>query len=374
METHRSKRVPRFVVTTGGLLMLGAAVLGGRAWGEGSTPSHAGVALAAGSVTSGNWVTQVAQSARNSVVSISVSSGRASGSRFGGGGSAGTGTGMLLDTRGNILTNNHVVTLDSTTSSATIQVSLANGKSDAATLVGQDVASDLAVIRVPAADVAGLTPITWADPASVQVGEPVVAIGYALDLGGEPTVTSGVLSAINREIDEQSATISGAVQTDAAVNPGNSGGPLLDQDGHVIGVNTAGLVGTAQQPAQGINFAVSGQTAESVAKAIIDHGSVTRGYIGVSVTNVTPQDATSNGSPAIAGAGIQQVSAGSPAAAAGLKAGDIITKVQDVTIASTGDLTTALTRYAPGTTVTVTFYRGSAQQTAQLTLGQHPAG
>jgi putative serine protease PepD len=372
----------------GGVIVLGAAVFGGREWGQLSA-SGGSVAQAAGPVTAQtqpatNWVTQVAQAVRPSVVNIEVSAGPQSRGSSGRGGisiggsgisiggaapSGGAGTGILLDNQGDILTNDHVITLDGSGAAASIQVALANGKTDSATVVGEDPATDLAVIKVNAADVSGLTPITWADPNSIQVGEPVVAIGYALDLGGEPTVTSGVVSAVNREIDEQSATISGAVQTDAAINPGNSGGPLLNDQGQVIGINTAGLEGTASVPAQGINFAISVQTAKSVSEALIKDGKVDRGYMGITVATVTPQDAQANGLPVSQGAGIEQVTSGSPAAQAGLQAGDVIVKVGDVTITNTGDLSTALMQYGPGTKVPVTFYRGSSQQTVQLTLG-----
>ncbi len=261
----------RLLGTVGGVALLAAAAFGGWSWGQLAAPagSHAVAANPTVSTAAGtNWVTQVAQAAAPSVVSISVN-GTAPARGFGTAQVAGSGTGVLLDTQGDILTNDHVITLDGASSRTTVTVGLPSGKTVTASVVGEDAATDLAVLKVSASDVAGQTPIQWADSSGVQVGEPVVAIGYALDLGGDPTVTSGVVSALNRTIEEQNAQIGGAIQTDAAVNPGNSGGPLLDASGKVIGINTAGLTGSAQQPAEGINFAISAQTAQAVASRLI---------------------------------------------------------------------------------------------------------
>ncbi len=284
----------------------------------------------------------------------------------------GTGTGMVLDTNGHILTNNHVVTLEDAATVSRVSVTLPNGKTVQASVTGADPQTDLAVIEVPSGDRGGLQPIEWQSPENIAIGEAVVAIGYALDLGGAPTVTTGVVSAIDRSIPETDATISGAIQTDAAINPGNSGGPLIDLDGKVIGVNTAGLVGSAGQPAQGINFAISAQTAQPVATALMSQGHVTRGYMGVAVTDVTPEFAQANALGVDHGAGVGRVTAGSPAAQAGLQAGDVITQVGSVPINNTGDLTSALTTYGPGQKVLVTFYSGNKRQTTTITLGTRP--
>jgi putative serine protease PepD len=382
METTQSQSGRRRVsgklaTSAGAVLAIGAAVIGGRIWGQ-TAPAGNGAALAAGPVVAAQggtaWVTQVAQAVRTSVVSIDVSGQAQSGRRSGGTAVNASGTGVLLDNQGDILTNNHVVTLGGSSKAGSIQVALANGKTVAAQIVGQDPASDLAVIRIDTASAAGLTPIKWADSSSILVGEPVVAIGYALDLGGEPTVTTGVVSAVNREIDEPGTTISGAVQTDAAINPGNSGGPLLDANGQVIGINTAGLTGTAGQPAVGINFAISAQTAQPVVQSLVNGGTVTRGYLGVGVGSVDAQGAQAGRAGATQGALIGQVSPGSPAAQAGLQTGDIVVKVGSTAITNPGDLTSALTQNGPGSKVTVTFSRNGSQQTAQVTVGQRPNG
>jgi S1-C subfamily serine protease len=278
---------------------------------------------------------------------------------------------MLLDAQGHILTNNHVVTINDAPA-ASIQVELSNGNTVPAQLIGRDPATDLAVVQIGAGELTDLKPIQWATPSSIAIGEPVVAIGYALDLGGEPTVTSGVVSALNREFGSQNDTISGAIQTDAAINPGNSGGPLFDWAEHVIGVNTAGLVGSRQAPAQGLNFAVSVETAQPVAAALIAHGAVVRGYLGIEALTVSARSGNKSNLPTSGGAGVTQIVPGSPAEQAGLQPGDVITRVGTVAIANAGDLTAALTQYGPGMSVDVDYVRNGQQQTAHIALAQPP--
>ena len=321
-------------------------------------------------------IEKLVQDVRPSVVRVEASATTTQRGPFGLAGpqpQQGTGTGIVLDSQGHILTNNHVVTLEGQSVASSLKVDLANGKTVDAKLTGNDPQTDLAVIQVSEADIAGVQPIQWADPNSIIVGETVVAIGYALDLGGEPTVTTGVVSATNRTIPEPNGvTISNAIQTDAAINPGNSGGPLLNLDGHVIGINTAGLTGSQGQPAQGLNFAISVTTARKIAEDLVSKGKVTRGYMGVGVVDITQQFAQANNLSIDHGAGIQQVAQGSPAAQAGLQPGDIIVKVGDVAINSSGDLTNALTQYAPGAAVPIAFYRGNTQKNTTITLGQRP--
>jgi S1-C subfamily serine protease len=305
---------------------------------------------------------------------------------IGGGTQQGTGTGIIIDANGYILTNNHVVTLEGTSVASKITVDLADGRSLPATVVGREPAADLAVLKI---DATGLTPATFADPSSVQVGEPVVAIGYALDLGSTPSVTTGVVSALNREIDESSSggnpfaagnsqvnAVGGAIQTDAAINPGNSGGPLVDMSGDVIGVNTAGIFSQNNQPVEGINFAISVDTIQPVVKALIANGKVNRGFLGVGIVAIDPSIASANHLPVNYGVGIQQVQSGSPADKAGLQANDIITKIGNRTINGLGDLTQATIENPPGSKVQVTYYRGSSTtpQTTTVTLGAQPAG
>jgi S1-C subfamily serine protease len=372
-----------------GVACLGVVVLGAVACSRGASPAHrgstsagtppAGTGIPGTSGTGGSsaWPpVQVAAAARPSVVRIAVSGTAPGPGPFGRatpGPVGGAGSGMVLDTAGHILTNNHVVTLGDAPAAA-IQVELPDGQRVPAQLSGRDPATDLAVLQIDPHTAPDLRPIQWASPRSIVVGEPVVAIGYALDLGGEPTVTSGVVSALNREFGDQSGTISGAIQTDAAINPGNSGGPLFDWSGQVIGVNTAGLVGTRQAPAQGLSFAVSVETAQPVAAALIAHGQVTRGYLGIAAQTVSPRAGPGGTPPAVGGAGITQVAPGSPAAQAGVQPGDIITQLGSVAIGTAGDLTTALTEYGPGTPVPLTYRRDAQSHTTQLTLASPPGG
>jgi putative serine protease PepD len=334
---------------------------------------------AACSNSNGSSIEGVVQQFQPSVVRISVSASAPASGPFGRAGQSqaqqqGVGTGMVLDTQGPILTNNHVISLGTSATTTTVSVALPNSRTVNATIVGTDPPTDLAVLQVGSSDRSGLEPIQWADPNSIGVGRQVVAIGYALGLGGAPTVTSGIVSAVDRSFPGEDATISGAIQTDAAINSGNSGGPLIDLNGKVVGVNTAGLVGTPSSPATGLNFAVSVQTARPVAQALIAQGRVTRGYLGVAAIDVTKQLAQANDLGVKSGAGVGQVTAGSPAAQAGLRPGDIITKVGAVTIGNSGDLTNALMKYGPGQAVPVTYYRNKSPQTTTITLAQRSAG
>ena len=318
-------------------------------------------------------VPKVVQDIRPSVVRVAVGSQSRSGPFGLSTQASGTGTGIILDSQGHILTNNHVVTLESSSLASSISVDMPNGKTVTAKVVGQDPETDLAVIQVNSSDLSGAKPAQWAEPNSIQVGEPVVAIGYALDLGGDPTVTTGVVSATERQIQEQQP-ISGAIQTDAPINPGNSGGPLVDLNARVIGVNTAGLTGTVGQPVQGINFAISVATAKPVSDALIAHGKVTRGFMGVGVRNMTPELAQTNNLGVNHGALVGQVTSGSPADQAGLKPGDVIVKIGNTNVNNTGDLTNALMSNPPGSKTQVTYYRGKTQHTADITVAQRPAG
>ena len=290
----------------------------------------------------------------------------------------GTGTGFIVDERGYIVTNNHVVTLGTDQPTSRFEVDLWNGETHEATLVGRDPRTDLAVLKI---DAKNLKPLRFADPDSVAVGQGVVAIGFALDLGSSPTVTTGVVSAKDRVINEtliangrpMPIEISGAVQTDAAINPGNSGGPLVNLRGEVVGVNTAGLVGVVGRPVQGIFFAVSSRVAEPIVKALIEEGGVERGYIGVRATTITREIAQANRLDVEAGAGVVAVESGSPAERAGLQAGDVITRIGDRAINNVGDVSAALFEHGPGTSVTIEFVRGKERKTAQITPAPPPA-
>jgi S1-C subfamily serine protease len=321
---------------------------------------------------------EVVKAIRPSVVRI-----RAGGTQQGAFGSAsrgeGTGTGFVVDGNGYVVTNNHVVTLGTTQEANRLQVDLWDGRTVEGRLVGRDERSDLAVIKI---DADNLTPIRFADSTRVEVGDEVLAIGFALDLGSTPTVTKGVVSAKDRVIEETlnaggrqvGVSISGAIQTDAAINPGNSGGPLVNMRGEVIGVNTAGLLGSGSQPVQGIFFAVSSQVAEPVVRTLIDTGRVERGFLGIEPISITREIAQAQNLSVNEGAGLRAVTPGSAAERAGLRTGDVITKIGDHAINNAGDLSNALAQYKPGQTVKVQFVRNGSTQTTDVTLGERPAG
>lgn len=284
----------------------------------------------------------------------------------------GTGTGIVLDNQGHVLTNNHVVTLDSDRPASNITVVLSDGRNLSAKLVGRDQNTDLAVLQV---DAKNLTPLSFAPANSIEVGEPVLAIGYALNLQGTPTVTSGVVSALDRTIPEtiQSSggatqvTISGAIQTDAPINPGNSGGPLVNLKGEVVGINTAGQNGT-----QGIFFAVSSSVAKPVVSDLIAKGKVVRGFLGITTESVSPDAANKQNLAVTQGVLVDSVQPGTPADKAGLKPGDIIVSIGSRDIRNTGDLQQALAENPPGSKVMVGYYHGKDKRSVELTLGTRP--
>ncbi|WP_460528982.1 S1C family serine protease [Flindersiella endophytica] len=301
-------------------------------------------------------VSKVAASVFPSLVTISVR---------GASGVAGSGSGSVLDKDGNILTNDHVI--EAAATGGTITVDFARGAAQVrADIVGRDPATDLAVIRARGGS-GSYRPISLGDSAALNVGQPVVAAGSPLGLNG--TITSGIVSALGRYINvgkgDQPATLINAVQTDAAVNPGNSGGPLTDCAGHQIGVNTAGAqLPDAEGGSIGLNFAIPISFAHSVAEELIRSGRATHPVIGVLSVTVTDEIASATGLPR--GALIEQVIPGLGAAEAGLRVGDVITRVGDEPVNSVDQLLVALRSHAPGDRVQVTFNRGSARRTADV--------
>ncbi len=286
--------------------------------------------------------------------------------------SQGAGTGFILDTEGHIVTNNHVVVQPNTCDRPVqnIVVTLADGRKPTARIVGRDPATDLAVIKIDEEDV---VPVTFGDSDAVRVGEEVVAIGNALGLPGGPTVTKGVASAKDRQIEEDQPcgiTIPGAIQTDAAINPGNSGGPLLNMRGEVIGITTA-IIAQAEPgvQAQGIGLAISSNMAKPIVQEIISKGRVERGVLGIVPVQITPSLSQALNLPVDRGIGLDRVQAGGPAARAGLRDGDIIVKIGDVDINTSGDLFQVLMQHRSGERVLVEYYRGNNRSTADVTLG-----
>jgi S1-C subfamily serine protease len=278
----------------------------------------------------------------------------------------GAGTGMILTADGEVLTNNHVIE-----GATRIQVTL-NGERDAraADLVGADPASDLAIIKIRGAS--GLPTVELGSSGEARVGDDVVAIGNALALPGGPTVTEGIVSAKDRALPE--AGLDNLIQTDAAINHGNSGGPLVNARGQVIGINTAVLRGNGSD-AEGIGLAIAVDTA----KPIIDQlrhangGRTTppanRAFLGVSTADLDAATRDNLNTPASDGAVVVEVVPGSAADKAGLQRLDVITKIDGKDVRSSVNVGTIVRAMQPGDTIKIEFFRGSERRTATATLG-----
>jgi S1-C subfamily serine protease len=281
--------------------------------------------------------------------------------------SGGVGTGVIIDDQGHIVTNNHVVTVgNGDTPADTITVTLQDQRVVPATIVGRDQATDLAVLKI---EEQGLQPASFGSAEELQVGQDVVAIGFALDLEGAPTVTRGVVSAKNRTIEEQPYTIPDAIQTDAGINPGNSGGPLVNARGEIVGINTAILRG-----AQSIGFSISVALVRPIVQSLIATGRIERAYLGVGTVDVNETIRRNFNLPVDKGIVVTLVADGSPAANAGLRQNDVVTKIDGEEITNNGELLAILARHQPGDTVTLEYYRGSEQVTADVILTARPQG
>ena len=285
----------------------------------------------------------------------------------------GVGTGFIIDSDGYILTNNHVVQGATGRVAANIRVTLSDGAEIAATVVGTDARSDLAVLKI---EKTGLKALGFADLDNVVIGQDVVAIGYALDLergeGPSFSVTRGIVSQKNRAINEGGVSaIFGAIQTDAAINHGNSGGPLLNMYGEVVGINTALAPDGSGGTASGIGFAVGSDVAKAVVEALRANGKVNRGFLGIGAFEaLRPAKAKELNVPdGQTGLYVAEVGAANPAGQAGLKAGDVITKVGNTEVANEADLAVALIRQGAGQTVTVEYFRNGTRGSVQVTLG-----
>lgn len=289
---------------------------------------------------------------------------------------SGLGSGILVDSEGYILTNNHVV--DGATS---VSVKLDNGNTVAATVVGKDAIDDLAVIKVDASAVSSITPLTLGDSSQIQPGQMAIAIGNPFGL--DDTVTVGVISGLDRSL----GNLTGLIQTDASINPGNSGGPLLVVDstgtGVVIGINTA--IETSPTGVTGIGFAVPSNVAARVLPSLKAGTTLTRPWIGISGTAVTTTLAEQLSLPVTSGVYVISVTADSPAQAAGLiggnldtngspaSGGDIITAIDGQSVAAVPDISNYInTNKKVGDTITLSVLRNGSQQQVQVTLGTWP--
>jgi putative serine protease PepD len=301
-------------------------------------------------------LTQLYKDATPGVVDITVS-GTSSGNTFGFGGQQQTeaeGSGFVYDTKGDIITNAHVV--DGANS---ITVHFVNGKSVKATLVGADDSSDTAVVKVDVA-ASQLHPLTLGDSSTVIPGQEVAAIGSPFGL--PETMTSGIVSAINRTITApNNYSIAGAIQTDAPINHGNSGGPLLDSSGAVVGINAQ--IESDSGGNDGVGFAIPINASKKVADTMISGGKVQHAYLGISVGD------TSNST----GAQIERVVSGSPADTAGLQAGDVVTAIDGKAITDANDLTANVGTRAPGDKITLTITRNGSTKSIAVTLGVRPS-
>jgi putative serine protease PepD len=262
-----------------------------------------------------------------------------------------TGSGFVIDEEGHIVTNQHVVA-----SAQSAVVRFSDGSEVDADIVGTDPSTDIAVLDVDRPS-SRLTPLSFAGEGSLQVGNPVIAIGSPFGLEG--TLTTGVISALGREIrSPNDFTIENAVQTDAALNQGNSGGPVLDSQGRVVGV--AAQIRSESGGNVGIGYAIPGDTAQRVARELIEDGSVEHAYLGVSL----PDDGAAT---------FETVVDGSPAGRAGLQAQDEVTEVDGKSITTGDQLRDAIDAKKPGDKITLTIKRNGDERTVQVTLGQRPA-
>jgi len=317
-----------------------------------ATANHAQPTAAQSSLT----VNAVYKAARSGVVEV-LATQQADTSPFPYGGGSGSakaqGSGFVYDAAGHIVTNEHVV--DNATS---VSVRFADGKTVAATVVGTDPSTDLAVLKVANLP-SNAKPLELGDSDKLQVGDGVVAIGSPFGLA--ETVTTGIVSALDREIQSPNDyAIEGAIQTDAAINHGNSGGPLLDLHGAVVGVTSQ--IESDSGGNDGVGFAIPSATVRSIASRLIDTGKVAHAYLGVSLT-----DAASGG------AHIASVASSTPAADAGIEGGDVVTAVDGRAIESSQDLRREVDAHKPGDKIELTVRRAGQTKTISVTLGTRPA-
>ena len=283
--------------------------------------------------------------------------------------SEGAGTGVILTPDGDVLTNAHVIA-----DAAAIRVRLTTGdRTYDATLLGSDPAADVALIRIQGAS--NLPFATLGRSADLRVGDQVVAIGNALALPGGPTVTTGIVSALDRTIGSGRARLEHLIQTDAAINPGNSGGPLVNVNAEVVGINTAVIQSSGRGDAQNIGFAIASDTIRPMITELRQLGGRVRAPAFLGVNTVSLNDSTRDRLGGVSGSGafVISVSAGTPAESAGLRAGDVITRVGGDRVTSSDELGSAIRKHKPGDSVEVRWQRGGAERSATVTLGSTPA-
>lgn len=364
----RTRRTGMAAAVVATALVVGAAsgVGGAAAWsalddaanGSASdgTPRTSQVVDTPDSPAADGSVEQVAAKVLPSVVKIDVTGGQ----------SAGSGSGIILSSDGEILTNNHVASLAG--DGGTLTVFFNDGSSAKAKILGTDPLTDTAVIK--AEDVSGLTPATIGKSSDLKVGEGVVAIGSPFGL--DSTVTSGIVSALNRPVDvgsdsDGNSTTYPAIQTDAAINPGNSGGALVDLHGNLVGINSSIRTASATEGEAGsigLGFAIPIDAVLPIVDQMSDGQTPTHARLGISVSDAAAQQ----GAEATQGAKVEEVGADSTASKAGIDKGDVITKVGDHLITGADSLVATIRSYRPGDKVTVTYLHDGETKTAELTL------
>ena len=344
------------VPVAAGAALAGCSSSGSSSGSSGSTSASSDVGCA---------VTSVADKVLPSVVTIAAA----------GAAGAGTGSGEVIKSDGYILTNNHVIAIAA--NGGKVEVTFSDGTTVPATIVGRDVLTDLAVLKVKQSD--NLKVIGLGSSDSVQVGEPVIAIGAPLGLSG--TVTSGIVSAMDRTVevpaeDDRSALLVSALQTDAAINPGNSGGALVNCSGDLVGVPTAGATvpspdGGSSAGSVGLGFAIPVDIAKTISNEIISTGRVWHSYFGVQTLPIPADAAAQAGLKG--GLFVAGVVAGGPAAKAGLQQGDVITEIDGQTATTNVQLQELTLTKQPGDTVTIGYARdGATGKKATVTLGAQP--
>lgn len=306
-------------------------------------------------------IADLVESSRPGVVSIVISN--TQNTFFGRQDSEGAGSGIIISEDGYILTNSHVVDLANT-----ITVSFHDETQSEAELIGQDPLTDLAVIKV---NKTGLSPLSVLNIMDLRVGDWVVAIGNAIGLEGEPTVTLGIVSALERELAIDSTYLTQLIQTDAVINPGNSGGPLLDLYGNVVGINTIKYV---ESSTDGIGFAISSETAYTIMQQLIDNGRVIWPWIGIGAQDIDSENIDELALSVTEGVLIRSISPNGPAEKAGLMANDIIIAIDEKPIRNVKELQSLRqTGYLSiDQQIKITIVRNKVTQNIELTLEEQP--
>jgi putative serine protease PepD len=372
---------------------VGAAVLGGavavglgQAIGESSTTTvvrevqGGAPEPAAFPSSSGRRISQIYDSAKHGVVQVTATSVVSDNPFFGAQEQEAQGSGFVIDKDGHVVTNYHVVQ-----GAKKVQVSFSDTELMDATVVGSDPSTDIAVLKIKGAWSRSLTPLALGDSSAIQVGDAVVAIGNPFGL--ERTVTAGIVSALQRRIKAPNGfQIDEVIQTDAAINHGNSGGPLLNANGEVIGVNSQ--IESESGGNVGIGFAIPIDTVKDVASQLIKSGKVEHAYLGIDMVPIDSDLADNFRVPVDKGVLIQRVVAGSPAAQAGLKGGttqvvlagqtywlggDVITKVDGQTVETSDQLASVVISKQPGDSLDLEVHRGQETLNVTVELGRQPS-